>query len=106
MAFRIDSFDELNRIADRLDDRASEMDNVKTKAMGSLDNLKTNIVCDNITEIMESLRDSINKNTEEVNALFNRIAIFIRQQTGKYEETTETAKSNLESSAAGFEAIK
>lgn len=106
MAFKIESFETMRNIANRVDDRASEMDNVKINAKNSLNNLKTNIVCDGITETLESLSSSIVANTDTVNKLFMQIATFINEQTAEYSETNETVSTNLDTATTGFENVK
>lgn len=106
MAFKIESFETMRNIANRVDDRANEMSNVKTNAMSSLENLKTNIVCDGITETLDSLSSSIASNTDAVNNLFMRIAAFINEQVAGYAESNETVGTNLDTAATGFESVK
>ena len=106
MAFKIESFETMRNIAGRVDDRANEMNNVKSNAMSSLDNLKTNIVCDGITETLDSLSSSISSNTDAVNNLFARIATFINEQTALYAEANEEVSTNLDTATSGFESVK
>lgn len=106
MAFKIESFETMNRIAERIDDRIVEMTNERSSVVTALDNLKTNIECDGITATLDKLSYAVSTNTESVNQLLTKISNFIVTQTAQYAQTNATAKENINTSIEILQNIK
>ena len=103
--FKIESLDLMFNIADRIDDRANELNGVKAEAMSSLENLKTNIQCTGITETLESLSSAINSNTDAVNKLFAESATFIKTNGQSIGTANQNVASGFASSTVNLENI-
>lgn len=94
--FRVESIAEMKNYVTRMNDRTTEMNEVKSKAMSALLSLQNNIVCDGIEDTLNSLSSAINTNTQAVNTLFQEISGFITTEMNRYEEANAAAKSGLE----------
>lgn len=91
--------EEAKRISERIVERKNEMDSATSSVEGSLENLKTIVKCDGITETMSNLSMGIISNAKKVNDLYDKLTIFINEQTALYKEnnantTTQTTTIN------------
>lgn len=98
MAFKIESLQEMTRIAARVSERKEEMTSVTNNiSSGALTELRSNISGYGVETNLAKLSDAVITNCNKVNLLLDRVANFITSQVGTYTMNESEAQAGLNS---------
>lgn len=102
----VGSFDEMKNYVIRMNDRASEMNETRTKVVNSLFNLQDNLECDKeFKNALIQLGEAIDGNTKRVNEVFQEISSFINKQIAQYNEANKETEGELGGTYSNIENI-
>lgn len=105
MAFKIESIQELRKIADTLTQYSEEVNSEVNKVVGAIEQLDALVSGQGVDEALTKLKDAVNGLAPNAVQTLKYTSLFIKTQTASYAQTKSTTENSLNTVQSALDGI-